>query len=212
MKKGLICFDLDNTLIDSEKAHVLAYNSALVKNGFKKVSFNKIVKLFGMPNIDLVKILTKSKNNSINLKVYYDHYDFLVKKYYKFAKPFPNVKYTLKKLSQKYKLAIVSNTSNKSIKSLLKGSKLNKNLFNVLIGNDNVAKSKPWPDEILKAEKLLKLKADFIVGDSIYDVIAGKRSNVSTIAITSGRFSRKQLMKYKPDYILNEFKDLLNII
>ena len=34
MKKELICIDLDNTLINSERAHVLAYNAALEKNGF----------------------------------------------------------------------------------------------------------------------------------------------------------------------------------
>jgi len=59
MDKDLICFDLDNTLINSEKAHVTAYNFALKKNGFNKVPFGKLVKLFGRPHKEVIENLTK---------------------------------------------------------------------------------------------------------------------------------------------------------
>ncbi|MEK6826684.1 MAG: HAD hydrolase-like protein, partial [Nanoarchaeota archaeon] len=72
--------------------------------------------------------------------------------------------------------------------------------------------SKPWPDEIMKAEKLMRHKARFMVGDSIYDVMAGKKAGVKTIAILSGRYSRKQLEMVNADYILERFNDLLKIL
>ena len=32
----LICIDMDNTLIDSDKAHILSYNKAFVNNNLRK--------------------------------------------------------------------------------------------------------------------------------------------------------------------------------
>ncbi len=212
MKKDLICFDLDNTLIDSERAHVLSYNEALKKNGFKEVKFEKMVKLFGRPNSEVVEILTGSKNEEIMEKVHKDHYKFLIEKNYKYAKIIDGVRNTLIKLKKNYEIAVLSNTSHNSIIALLKGAKLDKKLFDLLIGNDDVEKSKPWPDEILKAEKLLHHKAKFMVGDSIYDVIAGKKAKVKTIAVLSGRYTKKELNKHKPDYVIKEIKDILEII
>ena len=212
MKKDLICFDLDNTLIDSERAHYLSYNSALKKNGFKKVKFEKMVKLFGRPNNEVVKILTGKNNEEIMEKIHKDHYGFLIRKNYKYAKVLKGVEETLKKLKIKYNIAVLSNTSHKSILALLKGANLDRKLFDILVGNDDVRKSKPWPDEIIKAEKLLDLKAKFMVGDSIYDIIAGKRAKVKTIAVLSGRYSKRQLNEYKPNYIIRELKGILKII
>ena len=53
----LICFDLDNTLVHSDKAHVKAYNYALSKFGLKKKNPKFISKLLGMPHDEVEKIL-----------------------------------------------------------------------------------------------------------------------------------------------------------
>lgn len=208
----LICFDLDNTLIDSEKAHIKAYNEALEKNGFKKAKIKDLLNMMGMPHLKLIRRLTKEKNKKILKKVSADHSKAIIKKYHKYAKALSGTITTLKKLKKKYKLAIVSNTTHKEILCLLKGAKINKNYFNLIIGNDEVKYSKPYPDEILKAEKLIHHKAEFIIGDSIYDIIAGKKAKVKTIAITSGRYTKNKLKKEKPTYIVKKIRDILKII
>ncbi len=212
MKKILLCFDLDNTLINSEKAHVLAYNSALEMNGYKKTTFNKLVKLLGRPNKEVVKILIKSKNKKEINKVLNDHYYFLINKYYKHVKIFPGVITVLKKLKKSYNIAVISNASHKSILALLRGAHIDRRLFDIIIGNDDVRRPKPWADEILKVERLLHRKAQYMIGDSIYDVMAGKRAKIKTIAILSGRYGKNRLIKYNPDYIIKTIKDLLKII
>jgi len=208
----LICFDLDNTLIDSEEAHIKAYNEALEKNGFKKAKTKDILNMMGMPHLELIKKLIKEKNKKILKKVSADHNQAIIKKYHKYAKAKPGTIITLKKLKKKYKIAIVSNTTHKEILSLLKGAKINKNYFNLIIGNDEVKHSKPRPDEILEAEKLTHHKAEFMIGDSIYDIIAGKKAKVKTIAIISGRYTRNKLKKEKPTHIIKKIKDILKII
>ena len=204
----LICFDLDNTLINSEKAHVDSYNFALKKHGFKPWPFNKLVKLFGRPHDEVIQIITKRKDKNLLKKISKDKVSYLIKHSYKYAKIIPGTKQALKKLKKGFNLAIISNTSHKSVIALLKGSNLPKSYFKVIIGNDDAPHSKPYPDEILKAEKLVHHKADFMVGDSPYDILAGKKAKVKTISVLTGRYSKAELKKYKPDYILKNIKFL----
>ena len=54
MKQGLICFDLDGTLIDSVQVHNLAYQKAFKRYGYT-VSLNTILKYHGLPGKVLVQ-------------------------------------------------------------------------------------------------------------------------------------------------------------
>ena len=69
-------------------------------------------------------------------------------------------------------------------------------------------KPKPAPDQIIKVEKKLKIKASFMVGDTIYDILAAKRAKVKAIAVTSGLQSKSTLKKAKPYAILKSIKYL----
>ena len=208
----MICFDLDNTLINSDRAHYRAYNRALKELGFKNFPFNKMVKHFGAPKEEIAKILTSSKSPRIIYKITYLHAKYLVNEAKKDARKIKGSEKTLKLLKKKYELGLLSNNSHSNILSLLKSANLEKNLFDVILGNDDVKNSKPYPDEILKAEKLLHLKALYMVGDSIYDVIAGKKAKVKTIAVLTGHYSKNTLKKYNPDYIVKSVKDILKIV
>ena len=85
-------------------------------------------------------------------------------------------------------------------------------MFKILIGNDNVKHSKPYPDEILKAEKLEHHKPYFMVGDSIYDIIAGRKAKVKTIAVLTGHYSKNKLKKHHPDFILKSVNNLPSLL
>ncbi len=210
--KKLICFDLDNTLIYSDKSHFLAYNYALNYFKLKPRSFNFLTSLFGMPHQRVIEIIAPKLNEREIKKFTKVYNDFLIKNSYQFAKAIPSVTKTLKNLNKDYDLAILSNSSHKTILALLKGAKINKNLFKFIIGHDQVKHSKPWPDEIFKAERLDNHKAEFMVGDSIYDVIAGNKANVKTIAVLTGSYSKIILKKQNPDYIIKSVKELPRLL
>lgn len=203
-KKKLICFDMDNTIIDATKTHLMAYKKAFESYGLK-LNENKISSLFGMEGHYLIKklypSLRKEEINSIMNK----HHQIIIKAR---QKPIKGAVKALKKLKKEYELAIVSNCRNDEIPKILRNAKINPRIFDVKIGNDKVSHPKPSADEILKAEKLLHLKADYIVGDSIYDVIAGKRAKVKTIAVLTGNTPISVLKKMKPTKILKSISDL----
>lgn len=210
--KKLICFDMDNTLIDADKLHVTAFNKAFKKNNLKAPNPKKLKKLFGKLGILIVKDLFPKLRHKEILKVLEDHDNFVYKETKKYAKPFKGVKKTLKKLKEEYKLGVISNCKHKEILEILKAAGLEKKLFDVIIGNDDVKHGKPWPDEILKAEKLTHVRAAFMVGDTIYDIMAGKKAKVKTIAVLTGNHSRKMLKKYKPDYTLKGIHEIPKVI
>ena len=203
---------MDNTILDSNKAHILAYNKAFEKSGLKKVKPEKLKKLFGLIHIKIIKKnFPKLKLKEIK-KIVEDHNYFMMNETKKYIKPFEGVESTLKKLRKKYRLALLSNCSHKEILVSLKAAKLDKNLFDILIGNDEVKHPKPSPDEIIKAEHLLHLKADYMVGDTIYDIMAGKKAGVKTIAVLTGNQSKNLLSKEKPFLILKSVNELPKFI
>ncbi len=210
--KKLICFDLDNTLVYSDKAHVFAYNNALEKLGIKKKPKAFLRKLFGRPHIEIAKLVLPKYNEKISNKFLTEHDKILINKTAKYVNAIPGVKKTLARLKKNYDLAILSNCNKFTMKAIMKGAGLNPKLFKILIGNDDVKHSKPYPDEILKAEKLDKHKPEFMIGDSIYDVIAGKKAKVKTIAVLTGNYPRNLLKRYHPTYILNSINYLPKLL
>ena len=207
--KSLLCFDMDNTLIHSDKAHVKSYQRALKYLKQPTKSFHDIAKHFGKPKSQVSKAILKDKSLVKRLNKLHDHY--LTETYTKATK-IRGVEKIIKQLKKKYKIAIVSNCRHRNIRLLLKGAKLNKDLFDYRIGNDDVEHSKPYPDEILKAEHLAKTKAKLMVGDSIYDIKAGKKAKVKTVAVLTGLYSKQQLKRHKPNHILNSIRDLPKLL
>jgi pyrophosphatase PpaX len=208
----LIFFDMDNTLINSDKAHIVAFQEAFKKFGLKKISSKKLKKMFGIPGKFIIKELFPTLSEKEVEKVVNYHDDYLVKKSHKYLKLFKGVKGILKRLSKRYRLGLLSNCKMKEIIASLKAVDIDCEIFDVIIGNDNVKRAKPYPDEILKAEKCAKQKAKYMVGDSIYDVKAGKNAGVKTIAIASGNFSKKELNKEKPSKLLNNIRELEKVL
>ena len=210
--KPLLCFDLDNTLIHADKAHVKSYNKSLKSLKLPTKKFKEIAIHFGKPKEEVAKaILPKSKKNLSNkLNNLHDHY--LTTEYYTKAKKIKGVKKTLKKLKINYKIAILSNCQHRNIQYLLKGAKINKDIFNYIIGNDDVKHPKPYPDEIFKAQKLAKTKALAMIGDSPYDIRAGKKAKTKTISVLTGLYTKKRLKKEKPNFILDSIKDLPKLL
>ena len=91
---------------------------------------------------------------------------------------------------------------------LLKGANINPKLFNLIIGDDDVKHAKPAPDEILKAEKLMHVKGACIIGDTIFDIKAGKIAKATTIAVLTGIHKKEKLKKYNPDYLLKDISKI----
>ena len=136
----------------------------------------------------------------------------IMKESYKYAKQIADSAEILKKLKKNYKIAILSNCTHKEIKRLLQGARIDSSCYDKIIGKDEVEHPKPYPDEIFKAEKLLKEKAEYIIGDSLQDIKAGKNAKVKIINVLTGNTPKEKLIKAKPDYIIKSIKYIPKIL
>jgi len=198
---------MDNTLIHSDRAHAEAYNRSLIKIGYERIPLKLIAALFGRPKREVCAILSGSKNEKKIQEIlkWHDHYLYKTAKY---TRKIRGVISTIRRLKKRYNIVILSNCSHAHIELLLKSAKIKKEYFNLIIGYDDVKHSKPWPDEIIMAEKLMHHKAEYIIGDSIYDIRAGKKAHIKTIGVLTGNFNRKALRKEKPTMILKSIRNI----
>ena len=167
--KKLLSFDLDQTLIETKQAHYLAWKISFEKNHVKLPERKKIISLLdGRHALAVAKALFPRFPAQKIKKLRNAHHE-AIKKTAKYAKQIDHAEKVLKNLRRNYELALITNCSHIEINALLKSAKLPKKLFDVVIGHGDVKRTKPFPDEIFKAEKILRLNAEYHVGDSIYD-------------------------------------------
>ncbi|MDD5254348.1 MAG: HAD family hydrolase [Candidatus Nanoarchaeia archaeon] len=211
--KKLICFDMDNTLINSDKGHFHSYMESIEKFGFKRISYWRFLKLMGMPKEQVVReIIGYGKKENLYKKINDLQAKLIEIKYVHMTKALRGTKRVLKKLKKDYKLAVTSNCSHRTILNLLKSAGINYRLFEVIVGNDDVRISKPAPSEIRKASKILHTRASYVVGDSIYDIMAAKRAKVKVISVLTGHYSREDLKRRRPDYIVSSLRQLPRLL
>lgn len=205
----IICFDLDGTLVDTHDWNVDAELKAFEKNGIN-IERKQLYNMWGLTLTDQVKIVAPKTPKKTIEQIRKD-FEKERKRTLKGIKPYKNTKRILKKLSKKYTLCLLSNNSHKKIEMILKETKIDKKLFKIIIGDDEVKRAKPFPDEIYKAEKELNKKVQFMVGDSLQDIKTAKSAKVKSIIILT---SPKQVWKdlKKANYKINNIKELPKII
>lgn len=206
--KGIL-LDLDGTIVDSRKAYLEAAKAAFAAIGRKTVDTKIAMEVPRRleQNLSISNII-KGRDSQKFLDVY-------LKAYYQVtslkAKPMPNVSETLKKLSQKTKLALITMRyvpKEKVIKELQKFGLAE--YFQLVITALDTQYPKPSPEALIKCAKRLGIQVSqcAVVGDSVADTRAGKTAGMKTIAVLSGIFTKEELEKEKPDLILKSINEL----
>ncbi len=194
-----ILFDLDGVLVDSIYAWLSVFNDTRKYFGLKQVPKKEFIGDFGAPIESDVKKYFKGRT----IKEVERAYDMNFKKRKALVKLFPEAVDTLKKLKQRpIKIGLITNSTRFIASAILAHFKLKK-YFQVIVTMDDVKRRKPAPDMILKAFKILKVKPEntILVGDTMNDMIAGKRAGCITVGYN-----------IKGDYKIDNLKEILHIL
>ncbi len=206
--KGIL-LDLDGTMVDSREAYCealkAAYKTVGQESHDERLAFEIPRKLEqSLPIDDVLRGIDVQKFLNAYLKAY--HQATSTK-----CRPFPGIAHTLKQLSDKARLAVITmrRVSKNQVIAELERFGLAQYISHVVTALDTRS-PKPSPDAILSCSKLLDVEAYdcVMVGDSVTDVRAGKNSGATTVAVLSGIFSRKELEAEKPDLILENVQEL----
>lgn len=204
-----IIFDLDGTLVDSREAYIEAARNAMAVSGLKIVRSNLEIEIprrleQDQPIDDLIPNVDVERFKEIYLKAYYQA---TMEK----TKPFLRVERTLKKLSSKAALAVITrrNVTGNEVRKELSKFGLSAYFKKILTSRDT-SKPKPSPEAFIKCAEYLNvnIRDCAVVGDSVIDVRAGKFAGARTVAVLTGIFNLEELQSEKPDLILRSVNEL----
>jgi len=189
-------FDLDGTLIDSVYQHVLAWHETLEAAGFG-LSVWRIHRRIGMSGGLFIKALEREVGRAIGDeeagRLRAAHVEAYLRRLPD-VRPLPGARELLSALSiTGVPWAIATSGSDQTARPAL--ALLGVAADAPLITRDQVAYAKPNPDLFLAAAARLGVDAreSFVVGDSIWDLLAAQRAGALGVGVLSGGYGREEL-------------------
>ena len=114
----------------------------------------------------------------------------------------------LEVLQGKVKIGLASMNNRSVIVHMLKTNNI-QNCFDVVLTAESISRSKPDPEIFLKTASELKTSPQrcVVLEDSLFGAKAAKAANMSSIAVTTGVYSKEELEQEKPDLIVKNLKN-----
>ena len=208
----LLLFDVDGTLVDSRNDIANAMNFALRAVGVPEKRHEEIVSYIGTGVIDLVRRSLGAGYSDLAEQAIEIFSGYYLEHSADTSKLYPHVKETLEYFKDKIKF-ILTNRYAKFADATLTQLGIRK-YFENIIGGDDENCMKPSPCILEKVFSGTGINRDkiMIVGDMSIDINTGKSAGTRTCWVTYGLGKIGDVEALKPDYIIDDIKELKDII
>lgn len=209
MHKRAILFDIDGTLVDSNDAHVEAWQRAFAAEGHR-FSRSEIHDQIGKGGDNLVPSMLPDADADTIARLSRAEGEIYKRDYMPSVVPFDGAGQILRRLVERgHTLVLASSASRAEVDfdvSLLDAE----GLLTGSTSKDDVAASKPCADIFVAALELTGSGPDnaVVIGDTPCDVLAARRAGIDAIALLSGGFEREQLAACEPIAIYENVEQL----
>ena len=205
-----ILFDFDYTLADSSDAVVECVRVAFEKMKLTAVPADVVRRTIGLCLPETFRVLS-GQDGIDQVEEFRSHFrarsnEIMVD----WTRFLPDVPETIGELARRgLRLGIVSTKYRFRIRETLGRDGL-LDLFEVIVGGDDVSKYKPDPDGLLIAARQLSLNVEQLVyvGDSLTDAEAARRADMPFVGVTTGCTTRDEFEEYQPQTVLERLMDL----
>lgn len=214
----LVAFDWNGTILADTVACLKADDAALIALGHKPVSLKKFQETFEIPVLKFyervgIDIDQPLENFERTEKIFHQVYD----KYSARTRTRAGARSLLKWLkSRKIESVIFSNHIENHIFKHLKRLKIEKYFDKVIansrMGDALIKKEKGEKLKIYLANRGIDPKEILIVGDTIEEIEIARELGGISVALTDGYNSTARLKAAKPDYLLNDLRQIEGII
>jgi phosphoglycolate phosphatase len=211
-------FDFDGTLADSSECSVIATRGAFEALGLEAPSPELIVHFMGIPietsfremgaaHLSEEQFLELLKRFREIYKEAGDHH----------ISAFPGGVEFLRHLKATGKKTAIITSKKTDVAQRNAQSIGIVDFIDVFVGSDSVQHYKPHPQGIeialVKFEEKYSGKNNVImIGDATTDIMMGRSAGVSTCAVTWGAHSREALVTSNPDYLVDDFASMRNVL
>lgn len=204
-----LLFDFDGTLLDTNELIIQTFQTVLNAHYPGRYEREDILPFLG----PTLKETFESIDPENSERLIAEYRTWNLANHDAFASEFDGVSETLRQLkSSGFKMAIVSTKRNNMV---MKGLRLMEagNLFDTVIGLDDVEHAKPHPEPLLLAmERLNSIPAEtLMIGDNVHDILGGKNAGVRTAGVAWSAKGEKFIREQEPDFVLQHISDLLKI-
>lgn len=198
MKKhdAALVFDLDGTLIDSVYQHVAAWSEALQRSNID-LSVWRIHRRIGMSGGLFVRALARELGHELNddviAKLQRDHEAAYLERV-STVRPLPGARELLEKLThESVPWGIGTSGARTTAERGMAVLRIPKDV--PVITRTEVKHAKPNPDLFLAAARALEVDPQFtfVVGDSLWDMLAARRAGALGIGLLSGGYGKSEL-------------------
>lgn len=207
MKKKLVIFDLDGTLVDAYPAIIASVRSTLRRFGYPGQTSAAIRRAVGWGDRNLLKKFISGPRLDSALVFYRRHHAVALSRGVRWL---PYAKKTLLALKgRKIKVAIASNRPTRFTHIILKTLGARR-YFDAVLCADRLRSGKPHPlilHELMRQFKVSRTETLY-VGDMAIDVQTGHRAGVDVVAVSTGSSSQEELKRSGPKSAIKSLKFL----
>ena len=216
MKKKLIIFDLDGTLLDTVNDLKEAVNFSLEKNGETTKTLEHVTKSIGNGvELLIARCLENGFSNPKYQVIFNDFRQYYLSHSDVFTKAYPNVKetiFSLKKLG--YFIAVCTNKLHEAAYEMI--HKYFGDIFDYILGSKKELNKKPHPDminDVISNFEGISKQDVLYIGDTDVDVLSAKNANVDYVLVSYGYRNKKALLSYDPSAkIIDDISELIDLL
>jgi phosphoglycolate phosphatase len=212
----IIGFDLDGTLVDTSGDLTAAVNHALALAGRAPLDIAAVKPMIGLGAKHMLE-RGLAATGGIEPDAFKPLYRALLQYYGDniavHSRPYPGALALLDALDARgIAYGVVTNKFEGLARNLLDQLDLSPRL-SCIIGGDTMGpgRSKPAPDPVLEMMRRAGRERALFVGDSIYDIDAGRSAGAITVAVSFG-FLHQPIDTLGADHVIDHFDELLPLI
>lgn len=211
-----VIFDVGGTLVKTDEAILEALRLALAENGVVFTNQREVVNVFGQGQMKNVRtaVLGSYIGEDVDTKV--------ACCFTSFQRLFPSfvmekfvviehVLFGLDELRRRgMKLAVLTGFDRVETAFFLERMGLQQ-YFDLVLSAEDIVKHRPDPQGLLIALDRLALSRDEViyVGDAMVDIQFARNAGVGIICVKTGAQDNDLLLKEKPDYLVNDFREMV---
>jgi HAD superfamily hydrolase (TIGR01549 family) len=206
------CFDLDGTLVDSNRT---IYNATAYSLGKLGINFNVAEDLFALKiGQHFVDIFNAFNTDVPDFEKFIAIYKINYFEQMEFSKVYNGVEETLALLKDRnIKVSLLTTKIQDQADRIIDHFNLRK-YFDLVMGRRDGIAHKPSPEPLLKIcdDLAVDVKNTLMVGDTELDIQCGKNAGSDTCGVLYGYRTKELLEIEKPDFIIGDIREILEVV
>lgn len=197
-------FDVDGTLLNTEKMYMLSLQHTLKENGFD-LTYGDVYRSFGLPSYEALQFLEIPNPEKIQKEWQSHYHDFWDE-----VDVFPGIQDVLAKLAESHSVGLVTSNTAEEYADHANAFGIDQ-YFDAFVFAGQTPRMKPFADPIEKAMTDLKVEPNetIYIGDSVHDMQAAH--NASAKFGLAGWGTKERDLFEHADYIFEVPADIMKL-